>query len=238
MFKKTAIAFGLAIVTGTSFAAIAGTEGSMQAGMDANTQSSGSVAALFQKLDTNNNGVLSQSEAQANPTVARLYDSMNTGASIKTDPKAEQGADQAGGITMAQFRAGMEAASGGTAGPAVSGGQTYTVMKDGMTHQADNAMSGAKHAMHSTRDSMKAEGEAMHSKMHNGMSRMGNDMSNARSNMSDRADRMGSAMHNDMSNARQNMQSQTGMSSQSQRMQSGSDAMDNGMQGNTMTDGQ
>ncbi|AWN14721.1 hypothetical protein [Salinisphaera sp. LB1] len=185
MLKKTAIAFGLAIVTGSALAAsgmgasgnTGASAGAAQAG---STSSRASLAAEFHKLDTNNNGVLSRSEAQANPTVAKLYDSMDTNASIKSDPRAKKSDVSAGGITLKQFEAGMQAAHGGTAGPAVSGGQTYIVMKNGSkrklpktTQKAGDAMNGAQQSMQSTGQSMSNTA----SPMRNNMQSSGNTMS-------------------------------------------------------------
>ena len=141
MFNKTAIAFGLAIVAGTAVAAPTDSmdtsananvsANASTAGMNASAGAGHDMAAHFKKLDTDGNGVLSMSEAQANPTVAKLYESLKTNESIKTDPAAKASDSKPSGVTLEQFKAGMEAATGGTAGPAVSGGDTYTVMKDG-----------------------------------------------------------------------------------------------------------
>ena len=96
MFNKTAIAFGLAIVAGTAVAAPTDSmdtsananvsANASTAGMNASAGAGHDMAAHFKKLDTDGNGVLSMSEAQANPTVAKLYESLKTNESIKTDP--------------------------------------------------------------------------------------------------------------------------------------------------------
>lgn len=139
MFKKTAIALGLVIAAGSAAAAQDHSQGAEHANENA---MHGQVTALFQKLDTNNDKVISKQEAQADPRVAKLYSKLMTNDSIKTDPAAEPSDTQPGGITLNQLQSGMEAASGGTVGEAVSGGETYTVKEDGSKKmQGDDAMS-------------------------------------------------------------------------------------------------
>lgn len=207
MFKKTAIAFGLAIVTGSAFAApAAGTAGAdvsanaSASGMSASANTNGSLTAQFKKLDTNGNGVLSMSEAQANPAVAKLYNSLKTNESISTDPKAKRSDAKTNGVTLEQFKAGMHAATGGTAGPAVSGGDTYTVMKDGAKKTMEDgaaraksgmksAESGAKDAGTATKDRMKTMGASAETRMKDAGQRMKQDGAKMRQDMGSRMDR-------------------------------------------------
>ncbi|MGN8197588.1 hypothetical protein ACS8Y6_02725 [Salinisphaera sp. RV14] len=184
MLNKTAIVFGLAMVTSSAFAAsgmgASGNTGASAGAAQAGTSSRVSLAAEFHKLDTNNNGVLSRSEAQANPTVAKRYDSMDTNASIKSDPRARKSDVSAGGITLKQFEAGMQAAHGGTVGPAVSGGETYIVMKNGSKRKLPKTTQKAGNAMNGTRQSMQSAGQSMSntaSQMRNNMQGSGNPMS-------------------------------------------------------------
>ena len=67
-------------------------------------------------------------ELAANPAIAEAYDSFDTGPTIQQPAENTR----PGGITYAQFAAGMEAASqSGAFGPAVSGGQRYLEYPDG-----------------------------------------------------------------------------------------------------------
>jgi hypothetical protein len=136
MMKKTAIAFGLAMVTGAGFAAQGNT--STGVGVNAEANAAGNQARVdanaaantqFNALDRNGDGVLSRAEASASETVADLYESLDTSETIEAD--AKQGTPN--GITREQFEAGMQARSSGSGsvGPAVSGGETYTIMRDG-----------------------------------------------------------------------------------------------------------
>lgn len=195
MFKNTAIVFGLVMVTGSAFAAGSGMGGGM------NSSGSGSLTAEFHKLDTNGDGVLSPSEAKANDKVSKLYGSMNTNASIKSDPRAKQGDASTGGITLNQFQAGMQAASGGTAGPAVSGGQSYTVMKDGSKRMMSNSAQQAGSTMDRTQQRMQSAGQSMnntasqmkqsaHDRVSAGQNSMQNDASQMRSDAQTQTDRM------------------------------------------------
>lgn len=232
MFKKTAIAFGLAIVTGSAFAAsgmgalsdasvgAGASAGGTQAGMS----TSGSLAAQFHKLDTNGDGVLSPSEAKADPTVAKLYDSMDNNASIKTDPHAKKGNESPGGITLNQFEAGMQAARGGAAGPAVSGGETYTVMKNGSKRMMPDSDHNAGNAMNRTQQSMQSAGQSMN-----------NTASQMNQSAQDRMSGMQNNMQNGASQNRSNMQSQTDhmRNNAAQTMQQSGNAMSgNGMNAN------
>ncbi|RJS95082.1 hypothetical protein [Salinisphaera sp. Q1T1-3] len=86
------------------------------------------VRALFDQLDRNHDALLSPEEIKADPALADAYDSFDTG------PTIQQPADNAkkGGITFAQFEAGLQAARhDGRFGPAVSGGERYLVYPDG-----------------------------------------------------------------------------------------------------------
>lgn len=222
MWKKTTIAVGLTIIAGTGMAAGSGMSSggpSAQAG----ATDTGSAKALFQRLDTNNDGVLSQSEAQANAEVAELYSSMNNSASIQSDPQANKNDINTNGVTLNQFEAGMTAANGGAAGPSVSGGQTYTIMKDGSHHMSSQAAKKAHNGMMHDQQRMQQAGQAMHNtssqmrqnaqdKM-SGMQDNANDgMSQAQSNMQHRRNQM----HNQMRDEASSMQ------------QSASDRMDEG----------
>ena len=151
-------------------------------------------------------------EAQANPAVAKLYKSLETDESIKTDPAADNADAAQNGVTLKQFKAGMHAATGGAAGPAVTGGDTYTVMKDGtkkkMESGAAKAKSGMMHAEKdvkqagsATKDHMKTMGDGMKSHMRDAGERVksdsaamknkaGAEMSKADSKMSGAMDRM------------------------------------------------
>ena len=106
MLKKTAIALGLVIASGSAMAV--DDNDSNQATTGSVTASS-SVMAQFNKLDTNDDNVVSKSEAQASPRVAQMFESLTTDNSIKTDPAAEPSDTQPGGITLQQFKAGLEA---------------------------------------------------------------------------------------------------------------------------------
>jgi hypothetical protein len=136
MMKKTAIALGLAMVTGAGFAAQGNTStgvgvnaGVNAAGNQARVDANAAADTQFNALDRNGDGVLSRAEASASETVADLYESLDTSETIEAD--AKQGTPN--GITREQFEAGMQARSSGSGsvGPAVSGGETYTIMRDG-----------------------------------------------------------------------------------------------------------
>lgn len=136
MFKKTAVALVLAMVAGAGFAG----QGSMgmNAGNSTSTNAVGhstgadtdrALGTQFRALDSNGDGAISRSEAASNPQLARMYDSLDTSATI--EDRAKQSTPS--GLTFDQFKAGMQAnASGsGALGPSVSGGETYILMKDG-----------------------------------------------------------------------------------------------------------
>lgn len=190
MFKKTAIALSLAMVAGTGIA---------QAGTDANTDMSASasagdtsaslsanssLAAKFKQLDSNHDGMLSRSEAMADPKVGKLYGSLDTDSTIE---KGKSDAAKSGGISQDQFTSGMQAAmKGGVVGPAVSGGGTYTEMRDGTQKKADGMKSKMKSAMG---DASGKTGDAMGSmsdKMHNGGKMMSNKMHSSANSASDK----------------------------------------------------
>ncbi|MFC3105229.1 hypothetical protein [Salinisphaera aquimarina] len=121
MFKNSLTVLALALLAGSGFATQAA------AADDASTD----LAARFAQLDSNGDGLLSRTEAEADSTLSDMYDSLDT------SPTIEDSATNAkpGGITLDQFESGMEAAqSGGTVGPAASGGETFKVYPDG-THE-------------------------------------------------------------------------------------------------------
>ena len=91
-------------------------------------QGSITIRTLFDQLDRNDNARISRDELEANPAIAEAYDSFDTGPTIQQPAENTR----PGGITYAQFAAGMEAASqSGAFGPAVSGGQRYLEYPDG-----------------------------------------------------------------------------------------------------------
>lgn len=123
MLKKTAIALGLAMITGSAFAA-----GHATNGVDIGVDSQMPINMQFDMLDTNDNGVISRAEAQASPELSKLYGTFDTSATIE-DEARKPGHPQ--GITLAQFKAGIQAMGSGVVGPAASGGATYIVLQDG-----------------------------------------------------------------------------------------------------------
>lgn len=132
MLKRIVIGLGIAMVAASAVAAESGSAaGTTNDGL---TQDSGTLAARFHELDANGDGVLSRSEAEASSTVASLYESLDTSATIEdsaTNAKPD-------GITLDQFESGMQAAhSGGTVGPAASGGETYKVYPDGSREKVE-----------------------------------------------------------------------------------------------------
>lgn len=162
MMTRTAIALGLAIAASTGFAAqgnsgadVGVNAGVNAAGGQASVDAGGAADTRFSALDRNGDGVLSRAEASASQAVSHIYDSLDTSNTI--EDSAGQRTPQ--GITREQFQAGMQARSSasGSVGPAVSGGETYTIMRDGtrklkenagntadrVQSQADNAVSGA-----------------------------------------------------------------------------------------------
>ena len=129
---------GLAIMAGMACAALADEHAGVEADASAMTQTEGqasasgdvvtSLADKFAELDRNDDGLLSQSEAEADPTVGAAYESFDTTGTIEDSAQNAR----PGGITVEQFEAGMQAAaSSGAIGPAVSGGETYKVYPDG-----------------------------------------------------------------------------------------------------------
>ncbi len=91
-------------------------------------QGSITVRTLFDQLDRNGDALLSRDELAANPAIADAYDSFDTTSTIQQPAENTR----PGGITYAQFAAGMEAAGqSGAFGPAVSGGQRYLEYPDG-----------------------------------------------------------------------------------------------------------
>lgn len=130
MFKKMTLAIGLSLVAGGAVAATSGTN-DINIGADSQLP----VAAQFDMLDQNSDGVISRAEAQASTELSALYDTFDTSATL------EQGARQPGhpsGITQAQFAAGLQAMGAGVIGPAVSGGETYIILGDGTRINKDN----------------------------------------------------------------------------------------------------
>lgn len=207
MFKKTAIALSLAMVAGTGFAQTgAGTDTGASAsanvgGTNAGVSTSTTASAMFKKLDVNGDGVLSATEAKANPQVADLYESMDTNASIKTDPKAGKGDGNVEGVTLDQFKAGIQAAAAGSAGPAVSGGGIYTQMRDGTMKKTgeaksklQGAMGGASNTGASTTNSMSSKMQdkkrMMSDKMHSTSTNASNKMSGMKDHMKASGDSM------------------------------------------------
>ncbi|WP_348760800.1 hypothetical protein [uncultured Salinisphaera sp.] len=86
------------------------------------------LRTLFNQLDRNGDEVLSRDELEANPAIADAYDSFDTGQTIQQPVENTR----PGGVTYAQFAAGMQAAGkSGAFGPAVSGGQRYLEYPDG-----------------------------------------------------------------------------------------------------------
>jgi len=176
--KQTALALGLAMATSVGFAAPGNT--TAQVGVDAGANAADNKARIdtdasaqtqFNALDRNGDGVLSRAEASASDTVSQLYDSLDTRETIEHD--AKQGMPD--GITREQFQAGIQARESGSGsfGPAVSGGETYTIMRDGSRKlketasqaqsQAGNAVTGAVNAVSgtaNTRSSANAGAEA------------------------------------------------------------------------------
>ncbi|WP_348766028.1 hypothetical protein [uncultured Salinisphaera sp.] len=148
MMKKTAIALGLAMVSSLGIAAQNGAAASAHANASqsgAGIDAEAAINTQFDALDTNGDGVLSRAEAEANPRVSALYDSMDTADTIEDRDKQSM----PDGISREQFQAGMQAASSGSGsfGPAVSGGETYTIMRDGtrqLKQGASNAATGVR----------------------------------------------------------------------------------------------
>ena len=91
-------------------------------------QNTVTIRTLFEQLDRNGDDVLSRDELDANPAIADAYDSFDTGQTIQQPAENTR----PGGVTYAQFAAGMQAAGqSGAFGPAVSGGQRYLEYPDG-----------------------------------------------------------------------------------------------------------
>lgn len=96
-----------------------------------------SLETLFERLDSDDDGTLSRAEAEANPRVAEIYDSLDTRENIE-NPSSNAPAD---GVNFDQFEAGMTADRDGkgTVGPAASGGETYLVYPDGSRERIDDS---------------------------------------------------------------------------------------------------
>ena len=96
-----------------------------------------SLQTLFERLDSDNDGTLTRAEAEANPRVAEIYDSLDTRENIE-NPSTNAPAE---GINFNQFEAGMTAdrEGKGTVGPAASGGETYLVYPDGSRERIDDS---------------------------------------------------------------------------------------------------
>lgn len=175
MFKKSAIALGLAMVAGSGMAA-QGTTG-VNADTGVSAQAGGAVAGAdtssalktqFKALDSNGDGMLSRSEANANSRISKIYDSLDTSETIEAG--AEQSAG--GGISFEQFESGLQAqssASGGVVGDAVSKGEPRVVndSRSGasgaaakMRERTGDAMSKARDKMQSTGASTQERGSA------------------------------------------------------------------------------
>lgn len=112
MFRKTAITFGLAMIAGTGLAAQSGQD--ISANTDADISTGGarigvdtgiSLKSRFDALDSDDNGVISRSDASGNARLQSMFDSLDTGGSIEKDAKSA-GAE---GISYEQFKAGMQA---------------------------------------------------------------------------------------------------------------------------------
>ncbi|MES1929798.1 hypothetical protein SADO_11089 [Salinisphaera dokdonensis CL-ES53] len=159
MMKKTAIALGLAMVTGAGMAAQGSTAtgvgvdaGVNAVGNQARVNTSASANTQFNALDRNGDGVLSRAEASANESVSALYDSLDTSETI--EDRAKEGTPH--GITREQFEAGLQAQSSGSGsvGPAVSGGETYTIMRDGSRKLKESAGNTANRVKSQTGDAV------------------------------------------------------------------------------------
>ncbi|GAB3680647.1 hypothetical protein [Salinisphaera aquimarina] len=219
MFKKTAIALGLVMAAGTGMAAQthsgvdAGTSASANvAGQSVNTSASTALRTQFSALDTDGNGMLSRSEAAQSPQLSKMYDSLDTSQTI-------EGGAQSGGLTLDQLQAGLQAqASGsGAVGPAVSGGETYTLMKDG-SKKLKSTTSGATGAVGGAMSSMQNKSRSTtHGAMSDGAS-MRDGMKSRTSNGAAKARTMGSDAYDGTSGAASSMQ-QRGQSMQDGAMQ-------------------
>lgn len=102
----------------------AGTSGAASSGDTGDIK----MSNKFRQLDTNGDGLLSREEAQADSAIGSLYDSFDTSGTMEKHARNTR----PGGITEEQFEAGLQTtASGGTIGPAASGGETLLVYPDG-----------------------------------------------------------------------------------------------------------
>ena len=142
---------GVALLTGFAGVALAQDTVAGEAEAGASTQASGpttaeadvvtSLADKFAELDTDRNGLLSAAEAEADPTVGAAYESFDTTNTIEDSASNAR----AGGITLEQFEAGMQAAArSGAIGPPVSGGETYLVYPDGTMERVKGTGADAK----------------------------------------------------------------------------------------------
>jgi hypothetical protein len=138
LHHKTVTTLGFVIMAGTVFATPAAEPVGAEAQRSTMTRSQGdaapdsdvvtSLSDKFAELDANNDGLLSQAEAEADPTVGAAYESFDTTNTIEDRARNAR----PGGITVQQFEAGMQAAAtSGAIGPPVSGGETYLVYPDG-----------------------------------------------------------------------------------------------------------
>ena len=197
------------------------------AGMKLGANAGTSLKQQFSALDANGDGRISRQEASANPQMNSLYDSLDTNSTMRK--KSDQAAS---GISFDQYEAGMQAAShGGVVGPAVSGGETYTLMKDGsrsMQNSANSAMSGMQNKADQSMSNMQGQGQSMQ----NGMSSQGQRMQNGMNNMQSQ----GQNVENGMRSRGQSMQN--GMQSQGQSMQNGMQSQGQGMQNGMRSQGQ
>jgi|GEM_PF-1944875 len=222
MFKKTAIALSLAMVAGSGMAAQSSTAATTSSnGSGASVGTNTSITAEFRALDSNGDGVISRAEAAKSPALAEAYDSFDTSDTIEDEGKSSMPS----GITMEQFEAGMQAAHGktGVVGSAVSGGETYTQMKDGSMKLKDKT-SAMKSQMGDGRSNMKSRTMGSDSYDRNTQEMPASDrMQQSRDSMMNKGRESGSAM-------RDNVKTEAG-GRMGQGRTMGSDAYDHG--GNT-----
>ena len=124
MFPRTPTILALAVLATGAIAAQSETHTNALSTAGAET----SLNDKFNQLDRNDDGMLTRAEAQRDPTIASVYASFDTSATLEAQAKHPD----AEGITREQFEAGMQAAaSGGVVGAPVSGGETYRIYPDG-----------------------------------------------------------------------------------------------------------
>lgn len=143
MLKKIALTAGLTLVAGTSVAAT--TPNDVNIGMDSNLP----VSAQFDMLDRNDDGVISQAEAQASSELTALYATFDTSATLEAEASSNATTN---GLTRAQFEAGIQAMDSGVIGPAASGGQTYILLQNGT--RVDKAEWNSYRQQHNSRQPM------------------------------------------------------------------------------------